>query len=541
MGKEYIDFLEDGYYFDEDVANSVDIFFESSLVHIKGEFAGHPFSLVDWQRDILHQIFAVKRKSDRMRRYRIVYIEVPRKNGKTTLCAGIALYCLLMDNEPGAEIYSAAADREQASLVFECAKNMILANKSLSNVLETYRRSIVYLEEASSYKPISADAYTKHGFNAHCIVFDELHAQPNRELVDVLHTSTGARRQPLEIYITTAGYDKNSICWEYHDYALKCLEYQKYQKEVREGKADPNKHRGIKDETFFPVVFAALEEEDWHSPDTWRRVNPNLGISVSEEYLKKEHDKACELPAYENTFKRLHLNIWVSQQTRWISMDAWDKCEGIVDLEQLKGKVCYGGLDLSATQDISAFALLFPIEDIIKAVLFFWVPEENLAQRVKKDRVPYDIWARQGLIETTGGNVIDYDFIRKKINDLNKIYHIKEIACDRWNAVQIMTQLEADGFTIASMTQGFSSLSAPTKKLEQLVLSKKFEHAGNPILRWMANNVAIKQDADGNIKIDKEKSTERIDGIAAVINAMARVIVSVDKRSIYETRGIITT
>lgn len=537
--KDYIKYLEDDYYFDEDVAESVDVFFESSLVHIKGELAGQPFKLVEWQRDILHQIFAIKRRSDNMRRYRIVYVEVPRKNGKSTLCAGIALYCLLMDNEPGAEIYSAASDRDQASLVFDCAKHMIQANRSLSKVLETYRRSIVYMEEASSYKPISADAYTKHGFNAHCIIFDELHAQPNRELVDVLHTSTGARRQPLEIYITTAGYDRNSICWEYHDYALKCLDYRKYQREIKEGKADPNKHRGIKDDSFFPVIFAAEEADDWHSPETWVKANPNINISVSEEYLRKEHNKACELPAYENTFKRLHLNLWTSQQTRWIPMDAWDKCCGIVDPVELRGKPCFIGLDLSTSQDLSALALLFPIGDIIKCLMYFWLPEENLQQRVKKDHVPYDIWTRQGFINLTDGNVIDYDSIRKKINELRKIYNIKEIACDKWNAVQLMTQLQSDGFTVASITQGYALLSAPTKKIEQLVLARRFEHGGNPVLRWMADNVAIRQDSDGNIRPDKEKSTERIDGVLAIINGMARLIATTNKKSVYAERGIL--
>jgi phage terminase large subunit-like protein len=445
-----------------------------------------------------------------------------------------------MDQEAGAEIYSAAADKEQASLVFDCAKAMIAANKQLQNALETYRRSIVYMEEASSYKPLSADAFTKHGFNAHAIIFDELHAQPNRELVDVLHTSTGSRRQPLEIYITTAGFDRNTICWEYHDYALKCLEYRQWQEDVRNGKADADKHRGNGDPTFLPVIFAATEEDDWHSPEVWKKANPNLGISIKEDYLIKEHLKACELPAYENTFKRLHLCIWTSQQTRWIPMDAWDKCGGLVDPEDLKGKPCWLGMDLSTTQDISAVALLFPLGEIIKCLMYFWVPEENLVQRVKKDHVPYDVWARQKFIETTPGNVIDYDFIRKKINDLKKVYNIREIGCDKWNAVQIMTQLEADGFTVASLSQGYSSMSAPTKALEGLVLSRRFEHGNNPVLRWMADNVAIRQDSEGNIRPDKEKSTERIDGVVAIINGMSRLLLDTNKTSIYTSRGILT-
>ncbi|HOX23422.1 MAG TPA: terminase large subunit, partial [Elusimicrobiales bacterium] len=307
------------YRFDAKAARKAERFFELYLTHVKGEWAGMPFKLERWQREIVRTLFGWKRP-DGTRRYRTCYIEIPRKNGKSSLCAGLALYLLMADREPSAEVYSAAADREQASIIFDIAKSMVSVSNELNLRLKVFRKAIAYNKAMSSYKVLSADAYTKHGLNAHGIIFDELHAQPNRELWDVLATSTGARTQPLTVAITTAGFDRSSICWELHEYARR----------IKEGV--------IEDDSFLPVIYAADEGDDWRDPKTWRKANPNIGVSISEDYLKRECAKAENIPAYENTFRRLHLNQWTQQESRWLPMSAWEACGGQVIPEMLKGK-----------------------------------------------------------------------------------------------------------------------------------------------------------------------------------------------------------
>jgi phage terminase large subunit-like protein len=507
------------YWFDEEAAERAVQFFSKCLTHTKGEWAGQPLKLDDWQADqIIRPLFGWKRK-DGTRKYRTAFIMIPRKAGKSTLAAGIANILLFADGEPGAEVYSAAADREQAAIVFEMAKGMIDASEPLRSRSTSYKRSIVVPSTASSYKVLSSDAYTKHGLSAHGIVIDEVHALPNRELWDVLTTSTGARRQPLTVAITTAGYDRHSLCYELYDYAVK----------VRDGI--------INDEAFLPVIFEADKDDDWTKPETWRKAHPGLGVSVKEEYFAAECAKAQQLPGYENTFKRLLLNIWTEQNTRWLPMETWDQCAE--ELPDLSGRICYAGLDLATTTDIAALVLAFQIEGKVHFLPFFFVPQEGIKRRSERDRVPYVDWVRQGHIIATEGNVIDYDVIRAKINELAEQYHIKEIAIDRWNATQLSTQLSGDGFEMIGFGQGFGSMSAPTKELERRVLAKEINHGGNPVLRWMASNVSIKQDPAGNMKPDKSKSTERIDGIVASLMALGRVMESDDERgSVYDNGEI---
>lgn len=508
--------VEDAYWYDEAAADRAVQFFEKCLTHTKGEWAGQPLILSPWQADqIIRPLFGWKRK-DGTRKYRTMYCQIPRKAGKSTLAAGIAIYLLFADGEPGAEIYSAAADREQARIVFDMAKGMIDASPPLRSRADPYKGAVVIPKTASTYKVLSSDAYSKHGFNAHGIVIDEVHALPNRDLYDVLVTSTGARRQPLTVMITTAGFDRHSLCYEQYDYAVK----------VRDGI--------IHDPAFLPVIFEAGPDDDWTKPETWRKAHPGLGVSVKEEYFAAECEKAKQLPGYENTFKRLLLNIWTEQNTRWLSMESWDKCDGL--LPDLTGLPCYAGLDLSTTTDISALVLAFPMGGTVYLLPFFFVPEEGIERRSKRDRVPYDQWVKQGHIIVTPGSVIDYDVIRAKINDLAEQYHIKEIAVDRWNATHLATQLTGDGFEMVGFGQGFASMSAPTKEIEKRVLGKSINHGGNPVLRWMASNVAVEQDAAGNVKASKAKSTERIDGIVASIMALGRVMNSDDERgSAYDT------
>jgi phage terminase large subunit-like protein len=518
------------YWFDKNAADVACEFFRKFLVHIKGEWAGRPLDLAKWQEDeVIRPLFGWKRKSDNLRRYRTCYVEIPRKNGKSTLGAGIALYLLFCDGEPGAEIYSAAGDRDQAAIIFELAKEMVDASPKLKQRSETYRRSIT-APRASSYKVLSADAPTKHGLNPHGVIFDELHTQPNRHLWDVLITGTGARRQPVTFVMTTAGYDRNSICWEVHDYACK----------VRD--------RIIQDDSFLSVVFGAGDDDDWTSPKTWKKANPNLGTSVKLGYLETECKQAQEQPAKENTFKRLHLNIWTEQAVRWMPMEKWDGCNTPFSADELVGEQCFAGLDLASTTDIAALSILFPPTDDRPKWCNLWrfyVPEDSVTKRSMRDRVPYDQWVKQGFICATPGNVTDYDFIERDVLEIAERHQLVELAYDRWNATQLVTHLQdklntRDRERVVPFGQGFASMRAPTQELMKLVLGDVYTHGGNPVARWMASNVAVKQDPAGNLKPDKDKSTERIDGIVATIMALGRAMVTPNAGpSVYEGRGLI--
>lgn len=491
-----------GHWFDEAAAERAVGFFADCLTHTKGEWAGQPLALSDWQAErIIRPLFGWKR-ADGTRRYRTAFIEIPRKAGKSTLAAGIGLYLLFADGEPGAEIYSAAADRDQAGIVFDMARQMAAASPMLARRSEAFKRAITVPSTASSYKVLSSDAFTKHGLSAHGIIFDEVHAQPDRELWDVLTTSVGARRQPLTVAITTAGFDRHSLCYELYDHACK----------VRDGVID--------DPTFLPVIYEAGPDDDWKSPTTWRKAHPGLGVSVKEQFLADECAKAQHLPSFENTFRRLYLNQWTEQDSRWISLDTWDACAGA--LPDLDGRSCFAGLDLASTTDIAALVLAFPIDNRLYLLPYFWIPREGMRRRIERDRVPYDRWVADSLVEVTDGDVIDYDVIRARINALGERFHIREIAVDRWNATQISTQLTADGFTMVGFGQGMASMSGPMKELERRLIAREIAHGGNAALRWMAANVSATQDAAGNVKPDKAKSSGRIDGIVATIMAIGR-------------------
>jgi phage terminase large subunit-like protein len=500
------------YWFDREAADVACDFFPVFCVHLEGELAGQPFDLEQWQRDdIIRPAFGWKRL-DGSRRYRILYIEIPRKNGKTTLAAGIALLLTFADKEAGAQVYSAASDKDQAAIVFDAAVAMRNANHELRRRSLAYKKALVVPTWGASFKPLSTVAKSKHGFNVHGFVFDEFHVQPDRELYDVLHTGTGARAQPLEVIITTAGSNKHSICWELHDHAIK----------VQQG--------ALEDDAFLGVIYAADgEKDDWKDPATWRKANPNLGVSVKLDYIERECLKAQQITAYENTFKRLHLNIWTEQVSRWIPLETWDACGEVVAAADLEGMECTGGLDLSSVSDLSALLLDFKREDGAHIWLpFFWMPKENIDRRVKRDRVPYDVWVKQGLIKATEGNVVDYRVIRADMNDLAEHFVMREVAFDRWNAQSLVTDLQEDGFTMVAFGQGFASMSAPTKELEKLILGHLLVHSKHPVLRWMLSNVAVQQDPAGNNKPDKESSGEKIDGIVAGIMALARNMV-IDK------------
>lgn len=502
-------------------------FFERALVHCDGEWANKPFTLLPWQADMIRRLFGTLNE-DGSRQYRTCYCEIARKNGKSELAAGIALYLLFSDGEAGAQIYGAAADRDQSGIVFRVAAEMVRRAPALAKrarVLDSVKR-IAVPGTASFYRAIPADAAGSHGFNASGIIVDELHVQPNRDLLDVLQTSTGARRQPLTFLITTAGYDRNSVCWEVHNYA------------------DQVARGVIVDPTFLPIIYAADEADDWKAEGTWRKANPSLGETVKLEYLQQECKRAEEIPAYENTFRRLHLNQWTQQETRWLSLDKWDSCPPTVDDDALLGRACYGGLDLSTTTDLSAFALLFRDDDGgYDLRVWLWMPEETLRERERRDRVPYSLWVRQGYIETTPGNVIDYDWIRAKVLELAEKYNVVEVGFDPWNATQLVISLQNEGLEMVPVRQGFASLSAPTKELEKLILGGLLRHGGNPILRWMADSAMVASDPAGNIKLckpDRMKSSARIDGLAATVTALFAGLRNPEWESVYSERGILT-
>lgn len=480
----------------------------NQLTHTSGPFAGQGFNLRPWQeKQIVRPLF--KQRKDGLRQYRTCLLMLPRKNGKSELAAALAVYFLLFDGEIGAQVYSAAADKDQAALVFNVAAQMIRNDPELDAVCEIIdsQKRIVHRASGSFYRAISAEAYSKHGFNASVVIYDELHAAPNRELWDVLSTSQGARAQPLMMAITTAGYDRHSILWELYAHAKKVQEHPKL------------------DPTFLPILFEAPIGADWTSERVWKASNPALGDFRSLEEMHAACQRAKAIPAQENTFRRLYLNQWTEQAERWIDMAAWDASAGVVDEDALRGRLCYAGLDLSSRTDLTACVLVFPDDDDGATVLpFFFVPEENVLARERTDRVPYTQWIKDGLIIPTPGNVVDQGFIREKIHDLGVQFSIQELSFDPWNATKIATELQGDGFKVVELRQGFRSLSEPTKHLGALVTSKKLRHGKHPVLRWMASNMVVRQDPNGNIAPDKAKATERIDGIVALIMGLNRAI-----------------
>ena len=501
--------------------------FIENLCHTKGKWAGTPFWLLPWQDQLIRDIFGIV-KPDGNRQFRTAFVEICKKVGKSELAAAVALYLLYADNEPSAEVYGAAADRQQASIVFDVAKQMVEMSPALmkrSKLMGATKRIVNY-SNAGYYQVLSAEVGGKHGFSVSGLVFDEIHTQPNRQLYDVLTKgSSDARQNPLHFIITTAGNDRHSIAYELHTKAVDILEGRR---------VDP---------TFYPVVYGLKDDEDWEDEANWYKVNPSLGYTVDIERLRDAYREAKQNPADEITFKWLRCNMWVSSTVAWIPDAIYMRGNEPIDMDALAGRDCYAGLDLSSTGDITALVLIFPPRDEEeKYVLlpYFWIPEETIPRRVKANSVPYDIWEKQGYIMSTEGNVIHYDFIEKFIMDLSEKYHILEIAVDRWNATQMIQNLEGEGFTIVPFGQGFSSMSAPTKEFYRLLMEGRIIHGGNPVLRWMAGNVVIDTDPAGNIKVTKAKSKEKIDGIVAAIMALDRCIRQEGQSgSVYDERGLL--
>ena len=503
-------FMAEDSHYDKAAADYAVRFIEC-LAHTKGTWAGKPFELIDWQERIIRDLFGVI-KPNGYRQFNTAYIEIPKKNGKSELAAAVALLLTCGDGEERAEVYGCAADRQQAAIVFDVAADMVRMCPALNKrvkILKSQKR-IVYVPTNSFYQVLSAEAYSKHGFNIHGVVFDELHTQPNRKLFDVMTKGSGdARMQPLYFLITTAGTDTNSICYEQHQKAQDILEGRKI------------------DKTFYPVIYGAPDDADWTSPEVWKNSNPSLGETIGMDKVEAACESAKQNPGEENAFRQLRLNQWVKQTVRWMPMHKWDACKVDFDESLLEGRVCYGGLDLSSTTDITAFVLVFPPtdeDDHYYILPYFWLPEETLDLRVRRDHVPYDLWQREGFLMTTEGNVVHYGFIENFIDELGTRFNIREIAFDRWGAVQMSQNLEGLGFTLVQFGQGYRDMSPPTKELMKLTLEQKIAHNGHPVLRWNMDNIFIKRDPAGNIKPDKEKSTEKIDGTVATIMALDRAI-----------------
>ena len=514
----------DKFYFDEAAADRVVAFVERHIKHIKGEKGGQPFLLEPFQKKIVRDLFGWKYRETNLRRFRTAYICLPRKNGKSTLISAIALYMLCADGEPSAECYVAAGDRQQAGIIFDVASSMVRSDSQLNNNLKVFKSSVIHEKSNSAFKAISAEASSKFGYNASFVCMDEFFVQKDAQLWDALTTSVGARRQPLTIAITTAGYNRESICYKTEEYGRK----------VSEGV--------IEDSSFYYVKFACPMDVDWDSEEALRLANPALESGVVKlDYLKREQEKAVKMPSYENTFRMLHLNQWMSSASKWLSDVQWMECNfEEVTLEQFRGQRVWAGLDLASVRDVSCLVLLAEIDEKLVCLPYFWTPKETAFVRSRRDGVDYIGWEKEGLMELTEGDVTDYNYIKERIKEIAEVVNIQEIAYDRWNSSQLVIDLVNDGLPMIPFGQGFASMSAPTKELEKIVLAKELNHGGNKVLRWMCSNLAMKTDPAGNIKMDKAKSSEKIDGMIALVMALGSYMNgNTTEENPYDDRGFV--
>jgi len=513
-----------GLHYDFQAADQAVKFFKL-LRHSKGEWAGKHFVPSPWQEhDLIRPLFGWKR-ADGTRRYRVAYLEVARKNGKSTMAAAIGNKLFLNDGEPGAEVYTAATKRDQARITHEESKaqvrGLIGDDLRLRRHIVISRNNLAIPSLRCKYEPLGADADTMDGLNVHAAIIDEIHMHKTPDIWNVLETATAARRQPLLFGITTAGFDRTSICWQLHDYAVKVLDGT------------------IEDDTFFGYICTLDEADDWTDPSAWIKANPNLHVTVKMDDLQRKFHKARESPSFENEFKRLHLNVWTEQRTLWLRMEQWDACGGAVDEAQLEKKSCFGGLDLAPKRDLSALVLVFPTDNRYRVLPFFWMPADNVLERERRDRLPYTTWIRQGFITATDGNVTDYAAIRARIvNDLAKRFKIEEMAFDPYGATEMITKLMEHRLSMVEFRQNIQTFNEPTQKLEALIVSRRIEHGGHPVLRAHAAATTVKTDANENVRPVKDRNAGRIDGIVALIMAISRATQNEPRTSVYATRGV---
>jgi phage terminase large subunit-like protein len=521
--------VEQGCYFDDQAGQLICDFIETFCCQSKGRWAGKPLTLLDWQRDFVMRLFGWKLPSG-LRRFTRAFLLIAKKNGKSTLVSAIGLACLLIDGEPAPEIYLNACDREQATIIFEEERRMVEASPSLRSRLQVLNsannRRIVHPAGNGSIIANSSVVASKDGLNPSHAIFDEVHRYASRSLWDVFEYAGAAREQYLRIGLTTAGEEEDGVWWEELEYAEK----------VNKGEID--------DITFLGVIYRALPSDDIDDPATWEKANPSLGETIRYEDFARELEEAKQIPTKLNNFKRLRLNIVCRASEKFFGDGVWAACGGVAIVEsRLRGEPFWGGLDLSSTTDLAAFASLFGNpDDGFDLVVKFWLPEDHVVELERRDRQQYRRWADEGWLELTNGSVIDYAFIRRAVNQMAGECECRKLMIDPYNATKLATELkEDDGLEVEFIRQGFLSLSAPTKELLRLVLGRKFRHGDNPILKWMAGNAIASTDAAGNIKLDKQKGRQKIDGLAATVNAVAGYTSGDDGGgSVYDTRGILT-
>jgi phage terminase large subunit-like protein len=505
-----------GLMFSEAKADRAVQFFEM-LKHTKGKFAGKFFTLLPWERKIIRDVYGTL-KEDGTRQYKFVYVEIPKKNGKSELAAGAALYHLFADGEAGGQIFSCAADRDQANLVFNVAAGMIEQSPALSKRSKVTPSTHTIYDKVSKsvYKSESAEAYTKHGFDLSACIFDELHAQPGRDLWDVMTFEAGAARtQPIWWIITTAGDDPDrvSIGWEQHEYAQRVLAGD------------------IIDPTWYVVIFNYDGEDIWNE-ENWFKANPSLGVAKSLQSMRDAAITAKNKPANERLFRWLDLNQWItSKLTTWLPIDLFDSTVGNWSRNDLAGKDCFVGVDLSSTTDLTALALVFPPQGTQFDWRVIWdpfIPADNMAERIKNDHVPYDLWEKQGWLTATEGNVIDYTKVFERILIYKALYNVKEVASDRAMAAMLIQELEKKDLICSDVPQHFANLTGPMNLVDVLLNKKQLTHENNLVARWCFGNTAIAKNGNEQIKFVKEhrgKSvvrTKRIDTTSAWIDAMSR-------------------
>lgn len=510
--------LKQGYYFDPAQADRVCHFFETYLRHSKGPEKGKLFRLAPWQRAKLRRLFGWRRPNG-WRRYTRTAWWLPRKNGKSTLAAGVALYCMIGEGEGGARVYSAASNKQQARNVWEEASNMVEQSPELSEVIESFTDSLFHQPSMSRYEPVSGKPKSAHGYNPSTVIIDEVHTLPDRALYSALTTGSGARDQPMEFLASTAGEDIGSFGYEQFEQAKQYLEGV------------------LEDPAFLPVVYAADPDDDWQKEETWIKANPNWGYSVIPERFK-DFVRKCTSPGAVAELKIYYLNIWAQSAKAWLSIEKWKKCGGAGDLEDYRGRKAYGGLDFSSTTDTTVFSLIIPMDDgTFHLLVWIFCPLDTAMERARVDKVLYLTWIEDGDLEATPGNVVDYARVRNFVVAASKVVDLQSVGYDKHNAAETVQILQdQNGINMVEMPQNFATLSPPAKHFEQLVLSKKLRHQNNKVLTWMAANVKVKKNATDDIMACKKKSTERIDGIVASIMALGRA--SLDKDNVI-TQGSI--
>ncbi|MCO7225766.1 terminase large subunit [Pleionea sp. CnH1-48] len=474
--------------------------------HVKGKLAGEPIEVEPWQGFIVGNLFGWVHRETRLRRYRIAYNEVARKNSKSTLSSGIGLYMTALDGEGGAEVYSAATTRDQARIVFNDAQQMVKKSKALSKVFGVHQRNIHHLASGSKFEPLSADANTLDGLNVHCGIIDELHAHQKRDVYDVIETATGAREQPLIFVITTAGFNKLGVCYELREYAMKVL-------------------RGVvDDDSFFAAIFTLDEDDDWRDESVWMKANPNLGKSKKWDDMRRLAKKAKEMPTARNNFLTKHLNIWVNAASAWMNAEKW------AELPEFKvthsSWPCWIGLDLSSKLDITALIALFRNGENYAFKCKFFLPEETIITKTQTIANLYQTWCDLGFLELTEGNVIDHEAVKESIREWGASYNVQAVCFDPWNATQLATELLAEGVPMVEVHQSVKNLSEAMKECEALTYSGRIAKEVNQCMDWMISNVTCVEDRNGNVFPRKEHRDNKIDGPVALFTALSRALLN---------------